>query len=560
MDCISKYSRYPRPQIAKRTWPNNEIKHAPVWCSVDLRDGNQALTEPMSVAEKTEFYKLLLKLGFKEMEVGFPSASQVEYDFIRKLIDEKMVPEDVTLQVISPCREELIDKSIDALEGAKRVIIHLYMPLSELQRRVVFKMTPEEVKEIVLKAVDKVKERSRTFAGELILEYSPESFTGAEPEVALDICNAVIERWDPKGDEKVIINLPATMELSTPNVYADLVEWMNEGLARRENVVLSIHTHNDRCTGTAASELGLLAGAERIEGTLFGNGERTGNVDLLTLAYNMMSQGIDPELDLSNIKEIQEVYERCSKLNVAPRHPYAGELVFAAFSGSHQDAINKGIHAMKEKGSVKWEVPYLVIDPADIGRAYEQIVRINSQSGKGGVAFVMETTYGFKMPKGMYREFGAIIQNLAEGKGELPPEIILQAFKDNYIEKKSPFHFRKLLTEERHVNEQDVQACVQLTYEYNGVERVRDAVGNGPIDAVMQIIRPESGMNLKVLDYSEHALGLGSNAQAAAYVHLLDSDTGVTTFGVGISSNITRASIRAMFSALNRLIEKKESF
>ncbi len=551
-----RYARVPVLSMPDRQWPNKEIEKAPVWCSVDLRDGNQALIEPMVVEEKMEFFNLLVKLGFKEIEVGFPAASQIEFDFLRQLVERKMIPDDVTVQVLVQCREHLIERTFEALQGVKRAIVHIYNSTSTLQRDVVFHASKEEVKQIAIDGTKMVQKYAKDFPGEILLEYSPESFTGTEVEYALEVCTAVQEVWQPTPEKKIIFNLPATVEMNTPNVYADQIEWMNRNFKDRDSVILSIHPHNDRGTGVAIAELALLAGADRVEGTLLGNGERTGNVDILTLAYNMFSQGINPELDIENISEIVEVYERCTKMQVPPRHPYAGKLVFTAFSGSHQDAINKGVQAMKERDSRIWQVPYLPIDPSDIGRVYEPIVRINSQSGKGGVAFIMDTYFGYKLPKGMHKEFAARIQKIAEGQGEVAPEQIFEEFKKEYLEKKEPLHFRRLSVEEKHGADEAADTEVVLSYTEKGTEKVVRATGNGPIDAVLGGLRKEMAHTYKVLDYTEHSLGLGEGAQAAAYIHMLDTETGETTYGVGISSNITRASIRAIFSAMNRLNER----
>lgn len=548
-----RYQSAPVVDFKERTWPNKQITKAPIWCSVDLRDGNQALIEPMVVEEKIEFFKLLVKLGFKEIEVGFPSASQIEYDFLRQLVDRKLIPDDVTIQVLVQCRDHLIQKTFEALEGIKTAIVHIYNSTSTLQRDVVFGMDREAIKEIAVNGTRLVKEYTGTFPGKIILEYSPESFSGTELDFALDICTAVQDIWEPSPDNKIIINLPNTVEMTTPNVYADQIEWMHTHFKNRDSIILSVHPHNDRGCGVAASELALLAGADRVEGTLFGNGERTGNVDVLTIAYNMFSQGINPELELDDINEIIEVYERLCKIPVHVRHPYGGKLVFTAFSGSHQDAINKGVHAMQVKHKEIWEVPYLPVDPADIGRKYEPIVRINSQSGKGGVAFIMETYYGFKLPKGMHKEFADNIQHISEKQGEVAPDQIMQEFKKSYLEQKEPLHFRRSRFEDLTETSDPFDTLAKVTYTEEGIEKTFEATGNGPIDAVLRGLQKELGIHIKILDYSEHALGEGSGAQAAAYIHLLSMDTGKTIFGVGISSNITRASIRAIFSGLNRL-------
>ncbi|MBH1940372.1 2-isopropylmalate synthase [Mobilitalea sibirica] len=548
-----RYQRSPIINLPDRRWPNKEIEKAPIWCSVDLRDGNQALIEPMVVEEKVEFFQLLVNLGFKEIEVGFPSASQIEFDFLRQLVERKLIPEDVTIQVLVQCREHLLKRTFESLEGVKRAIVHIYNSTSTLQRDVVFHKSKEEIKQIAIEGTKLVKEYAKDFSGEIILEYSPESFTGTEVEYALEVCNAVGDVWEPTPNKKMIMNLPATVEMNTPNVYADQIEWMSRNLNNRDSIILSVHPHNDRGTGVAIAELALMAGADRVEGTLFGNGERTGNVDILTLAYNMFSQGINPELNITNINEIIEAYERLCKMKVHERHPYAGKLVFTAFSGSHQDAINKGIKAMKERNSTIWAVPYLPIDPSDIGRQYEPIVRINSQSGKGGVAFIMETYFGFKLPKGMHKEFAQVIQDLSEKQGEVAPDQIMNEFKVSYLDKKEPLHFRKCKFEDMTDGDEAGYTRAAVEYTDHGVTKVFDATGNGPIDAVQKGLQKQLGISFKVLDYSEHALSGGGNAQAAAYIQLLDIETGKTTFGVGVSSNITRASIRAMFSALNRL-------
>ncbi|MBO6113141.1 MAG: 2-isopropylmalate synthase [Lachnospiraceae bacterium] len=550
-----RYRKNPVMDFPERTWADKEIEKAPIWCSVDLRDGNQALVEPMVVSEKIEMFKLLTKIGFKEIEVGFPAASQIEFDFLRELVRQDLIPDDMVIQVLTQCREELIDRTFESLEGIKTAIVHIYNSTSTLQRDVVFHKNRDEIKQLAVDGTRMVKERAAGFPGKIILEYSPESYTGTEPDYAIEVCNAVINEWDPKGDDRVIINLPSTVEMTTPNVFADRIEWSDKHLERRENVILSIHPHNDRGTGVATAELALLAGAQRVEGTLFGNGERTGNVDILTIAYNMFSQGVDPELNIEDVNELIEVYEKCTKMKIDPRHPYAGKLVFTAFSGSHQDAISKGVTALKESGKDYWEVPYLPIDPADIGREYEPIVRINSQSGKGGVAFIMDSYLGFKLPKGMHREFADIVQKVSEKQGEVAPDQVMELFRENYLNKKEPIHFRKVnvtdLSDGSDNSEFDTR--VHVIYTDHGVQKEFEAVGNGPIDAVKRGLSEELGINVKVIDYEEHALTGGSNAQAAAYIHMLSADDNAITYGVGVSSNITRASVRAIFSAVNRL-------
>lgn len=552
-----RYQRVPVMNYPEREWPNKEIQKAPIWCSVDLRDGNQALVEPMVVEEKIEMFNMLVQMGFKEIEIGFPAASQIEFDFLRQLVERRLIPDDVTVQVLTQCRDHLLKRTFESIQGIPKAVVHIYNSTSTLQRDVVFHMDREEIKQIAIDGVDMVKKYMKDYDGKVILEYSPESFTGTEMDFALDICNAVQRAWGPTPDNKMIINLPSTVEMTTPNVFADQIEWMSKHLENRESIILSVHPHNDRGTGVAAAELAMLAGADRVEGTLFGNGERTGNVDILTIAYNMFSQGIDPELEIGDIKKIAEVYERCTKMHIDPRHPYAGKLVFTAFSGSHQDAINKGMHALMERKSEIWQVPYLPIDPSDIGREYEPVVRINSQSGKGGVAFVMDSFFGFKLPRGMHKEFADVIQKIAEKQGEVAPEQIMEEFRIEYLDRKEPYHFRKCKITDFESGDQFTTVAV-VTYSDHGETKQFEGVGNGPIDAVKRGLEEELGISIKVLDYSEHALTSGSGAQAASYIHLMDQKTGKVTYGVGISSNITRASLRGIFSAVNRLFGDAE--
>ena len=549
-----RYKHVPPVDLPQRQWPNKIIDKAPIWCSVDLRDGNQALIEPMVVEEKIEFFNMLVKLGFKEIEVGFPAASQIEFDFLRQLVERNLIPDDVRIQVLVQCREHLLKRTFEAIEGIQKVIFHIYNSTSTLQRDVVFHKDKDEIKKIATDATEMVRQYAVNYDGDLLLEYSPESFTGTELDYALEVCEAVMDTWGMATPERpIIFNLPSTVEMTTPNVYADQIEWMSTHFKNRDSIVLSLHPHNDRGTGVAATELALMAGADRVEGTLFGNGERTGNVDILTLAYNMFSQGIDPKLELEDVRAIAEVYERCTKMTIDPRHPYAGKLVFTAFSGSHQDAINKGMQALKERGGDYWEVPYLPIDPSDIGRVYEPIVRINSQSGKGGVAFVMDTFYGFKLPKGMHKEFADVIQKISEKQGEVAPEQIMEEFRANYTERKEPMHFRKCQIHDTELSDGSFATLVTVTYTNHGIEKVFEGVGNGPIDAMKNGLEQELGIQIKVLDYNEHALTSGSGAQAASYIHMMDVKTGKATYGVGISSNITRSSLRGIFSAINRL-------
>ncbi|EKQ57018.1 MULTISPECIES: 2-isopropylmalate synthase [unclassified Clostridium] len=551
-----KYKRFETIKLKGRTWPDNEITKAPIWCSVDLRDGNQALINPMTVEEKVEFFNLLVKLGFKEIEVGFPSSSQIEYDFLRKLVDENHIPDDVVVQVLTQARPHLIKRTFEALKDVKQAIVHIYNSTSVLQRDVVFNMSKEEIKEIAIEGTKLVKKYSESFDGKIFLEYSPESFTGTEVEYALEICDAVLDTWGAAKDNKVIVNLPSTVQMDTPNVYADQIEWMCRNFKDRERVIVSVHPHNDRGTGVADAELAMLAGADRVEGTLFGNGERTGNVDILTIAYNMFSHGVNPELNLENVNEIIEVYERCVKIPVHVRHPYAGNLVFTAFSGSHQDAINKGMKKYQERHDNIWQVPYLPIDPSDLGREYEALVRINSQSGKGGIAFVMDHCYGFKIPKVMQKEFADVIQRISEGKGEVSPSEVMEAFEREYLNLETPFKLVKCTISDISEDDGEEDTKVNVTIVYNGISKELEGIGNGPIDAFKNSLAESSLINVKIIDYTEHALSTGSEAKAAAYVYMERNDIDKKTFGVGVDSNITRASIKSMISAINRLYSK----
>jgi len=556
MDQVKRYRKFPIFRYPERTWMDQEITKAPIWCSVDLRDGNQALVDPMTVEEKVEFFQLLCKLGFKEIEVGFPAASQIEFDYLRTLVEKNLIPEDVTVQVLVQCREELLERSFQALQGVKKAIVHIYNSTSVLQRDVVFGKSREEITAIALSAVEMVKRHEKDFSGELRLEYSPESFTGTEMDYALEICNAVISAWGTKAGREIIINLPNTVEMHSPNVYADQIEFMSKNMKEREHVILSVHPHNDRGEGIASAELALLAGAQRVEGTLFGNGERTGNVDILTLAYNLFSHGIDPKLNLENVREIQEVYERCTKMSVPDRHPYAGKLVFTAFSGSHQDAINKGVLAMRERKNPFWEVPYLPIDPADIGRQYEPVVRINSQSGKGGVAYLMSRTHNLELPRRLQVEFSRIVQRHTDTYGgEINAETLWKIFADEYLPTSAApglqpwgrFELRK--SQVGTVDDEHVELHAELTD--NGVLTAIDANGTGPIDAFVSALH-QFDLDVRVLDYSEHAMSQGRDAKAASYVEA--AVDGKIVWGVGIDSSITRASYKAVISAVNRAL------
>jgi 2-isopropylmalate synthase len=544
---VGKYRPYPKIDLPNRKWPNNTITKAPKWCSVDLRDGNQALINPMNMDKKLELFSLLLKIGFKEIEVGFPSASKIEFDFLRRLVDDKLIPDDVTIQVLVQAREHLIAKTFEALKGVKKATIHLYNSTSTAQRKMVFKKSKEEIIALALEGVDLVKKYEKKHDGEIFLEYSPESFTGTELEFAAKISNAVTARWGISDKRKVIINLPATVEMSTPNVYADQVEWMSEHLDNRENVIISTHTHNDRGTSVAATELALLAGADRVEGTLLSNGERTGNVDIITLALNMTTQGVESNLDFSNVNEVIDVVERCTEIKTHVRHPYVGELVYTAFSGSHQDAINKGLAHRKASKEVFWEVPYLPIDPEDVGRSYESIIRINSQSGKGGVAYILEKNFGYQLPKAMHPEIGKLVQNVSDKKGqELSSEEILKIFEDNY------FHVKEhiSLTDFTVSSVKGISKCT-LTYIYNGKEITVEGEGNGPVDACKDALMKNYKNDFIINSYYEHSYGNQSSAKAIAYIEIQTKDT-LSCFGVGADNDIATASVKALFCALNR--------
>lgn len=543
-----KYRPFPQVDLPDRKWPFQRISKAPRWCSVDLRDGNQALVIPMNVQEKKEMFDLLVRTGFKEIEVGFPSASQTEFEFVKMLIEDGLIPDDVTIQVLTQAREHLIRKSFDALRGAKRAVMHLYNPTSELQRRVVFGMGRREIIDIAIQGAKIIKQEAERMDTAITFEYTPESFTGTELDFALEICEAVMDVWEPTPENKIILNLPSTVEMATPNVYADQIEWFCCHIKNKDCAVISVHAHNDRGTAVAATELALLAGAERVEGTLFGNGERTGNVDLITVAMNMFSQGIDIGLDFSDINRHIEVFERCAKMPVSARHPYAGELVYTAFSGSHQDAINKGIKIYRQNRPDHWEVPYLPIDPFDVGRSYESIIRINSQSGKGGVAYVMEHERGFQLPKAMHPEFGAVVQTISDKTGnEVRPDMIWEAFEREYLKPANPITF--INSEVRRTSEADVK--VSAVVEVNGSKQEISGDGNGPIDAFSHAIRSGLGMDFRLVSYHEHALDTGSDSKAAAYIQIEESE-GVNCFGVGVDTNIDIASFKAIISAINR--------
>ena len=507
---VYKYVAYPQVNMPNRNWPNRTITKSPVWCSVDLRDGNQALRTPMNLDEKIEFFHLLVKLGFKQIEIGFPASAEVEYEFTRKLIEDNLIPEDVCIQVLTQARDHLIERTFEAIEGAKQAIVHLYNSTSTLQREVVFQMSPKEIKQIAVDGTKLVKfHATKIPETKITFEYSPESFTGTELEFALDVCESVMQVWQPTEKNKAIINLPATVELSTPNIFADMIEWFSRHFQNRNEIILSIHNHNDRGTGVAATELGLMAGAERVEGTLFGFGERTGNVDIVTLALNLFSQGVDPKLDFRNINRAAEIYKRCTRMPIHPRHPYVGDMVYTAFSGSHQDAIKKGMDHYKTIKNDQWAVPYLPIDPRDVGRTYEKIIQINSQSGKGGVAYVMDHHFGFKLPKSMHPELGQMIQKEADKTGdEITPERIYEIFEVEYLKVESPFKFK-----ECEINTKGNQTRVKLQLEVNDITQIYSGSGNGPLDAVGNALKSSGTVQFKLISYSEHALDQSTSSE-----------------------------------------------
>ena len=545
-----KYSAFKPIDLKNRNWPNKLIEKAPIWCSVDLRDGNQALIEPMGAERKNRMFDLLCKLGFKEIEVGFPSASKTDFDFVRDLIENKKIPSDVNIQVLTKAREELIINTFDSLKGASKAIVHFYNSTSTLQRRVVFDQDKDGIKKIATDAAELIKRlASENTSTEWTFEYSPESFTGTELEYAREVCDEVVEILKPVSKNKIIINLPATVEMSTPNIYGDQIEWMNNNLKNRKDICLSLHPHNDRGTAVAASEFGLMAGADRVEGTLFGNGERTGNVDIVTIALNMLTQGIEPELDFSNINSVMREVEYCNQLPVHPRHPYAGDLVFTAFSGSHQDAIKKGFQAIKKSNDPKWEVPYLPIDPADLGRNYEAVVRINSQSGKGGVAFLLEKDHGVSLPRRLQISLSQKIQKLADESGkEISSSEIWDIFEKSYLQPVNNFSYIKHASSSK----QEMHS-LELTMNMNDRETIIQGSGNGPIDSFINGLSNEVGVNIKVADYHQSAISSGSDAKAAAYIEL--ENNGETFWGVGIHPNTTRASFDAIIVGLSKLLK-----
>jgi 2-isopropylmalate synthase len=553
---FEKYTPFAPIALSDRQWPTKVTTAAPTWCSVDLRDGNQALVIPMNLEEKLLFFKLLCDIGFKEIEVGFPSASATEYTILRTLIEKNHIPQDVAVQVLVQSRSHLIEKTFDSIVDAKNVIFHFYNSTSTLQRKVVYKTDMKGITDIALEGAKVISEHAKKAIQDgmnLRFEYSPESFSGTELDFSIDICEKVMDTLGASPQNKIILNLPATVEMSTPNGYADQIEYFCRNLPNRDNAIISIHPHNDRGTAVAASELALLAGAQRIEGTLFGNGERTGNVDILTIALNMFTQGIDPKLNVYEMNKIKEVYEKCTKMEVHQRHPYAGELVFTAFSGSHQDAISKGIEYMKKSGSDKWEIPYLPIDPADLGREYEPIIRINSQSGKGGAAFVLQTYYGLNLPKAMHPEFGSIVKQASDEKGdELSKEDIYSLFEQEYLSILTPYSLKNHKINEQATDTDENTVIFEGIISHNGKESTISGEGNGPIDAFIKALTGIEIKGFEVVSYDEHAITKGSDSKAISYIQLAD-EKGNKTFGVGISSNINLASIKSIISAINRL-------
>jgi 2-isopropylmalate synthase len=551
---FEKYIPFQQIKLENRQWPNNVISKAPIWCSVDLRDGNQALVDPMNMEEKLEFFHTLVDMGFKEIEIGFPSASETEYEICRELIEGNHIPDDVTIQVLVQAREHLIRKTFEAVKGAKNVIIHFYNSTSTLQRKVVFKTDMEGVTKIAIEGAKLIKQLTDEYTGDtnFRFEYSPESFSGTEVENAVYICDKVMEALGSTKENPVILNLPNTVEMCTPNTYADQVEYFIKHIKDREACIISLHPHNDRGTGVASGELALLAGAERVEGTIFGNGERTGNLDIVTMGLNMFTQGVDPKLDFSNLPKLREIYERCTDMKINPRQPYIGELVFTAFSGSHQDAINKGMQYMKDSGTEYWEIPYLPIDPADVGREYEPIIRINSQSGKGGAAFVMSHNFGYDLPKKMHPEFSKLVQAKCEELGrELIPKELFEVFSENYLETKQKYALTKRKIYEESENGKDyVHFKGKMTIDSTD-EVALSGVGNGPIDAFFNAIKQVGLDKYEFISYSQHAISQGSDSKAVSYIELKRPD-GKNIFGIGIDSNVNVASVLGVLNAINR--------
>ena len=548
---FEKYQPFEPIRLTDRSWPDAVITKAPIWCSVDLRDGNQALISPMDSERKKRMFLTLVDMGFKEIEVGFPAASQTDFDFVRMLIEDNLIPDDVIIQVLTQAREELIYRTYESFQGAKQAIVHLYNSTSTLQRRVVFGLEKDGITKIATDGAKLVRELAQKSDTRVAYEYSPESFTGTELDYAVEVCEAVMDVYEPTPENKIILNLPATVEMATPNIYADQIEWFLRNIKNRESVILSLHPHNDRGTGVAAAELGVMAGADRVEGTLFGNGERTGNVDVISLGMNMFSQGVDPELDMSDMNSLVRVAEHCNQLPVHPRHPWAGELVFTAFSGSHQDAIKKGMSAIQESNSGIWEVPYLPIDPQDVGSTYEAVIRINSQSGKGGVAYILEQDYGYVLPRRLQIEFSQVIQRITDDTGgEITSEDIWKSFNEEYLDATTPFDFVEHRTvPDTHASERRSMTAVVRV---DGAEKVISGKGNGPIDSYVDALKSQCDVDFKVIDYRERAFGAGADARAVAYVEIETPEGAL--FGVGEHVNIVTASLKAVTSAVNRAI------
>ena len=547
----TKYRPYPPMQMPNRKWPNNTITKAPIWCSVDMRDGNQSLEIPMNLQEKLNFFQFLVKTGFKEIEIGFPAASDTEFEFARCLIENNLIPDDVVVQVLTQSRPHIIKKTFESLKGAKKAIVHLYNSTSTLQRDVVFGNSMQETIDLAVSGAELiVEEAAKMPETEFFFEYSPESFTGTEMPFAVEICNAVLDVWKPTPDHKAIINLPSTVEMATPNVYADQIEYCCENLKYRDSIYVSLHAHNDRGTAVAATELAILAGADRVEGTLFGNGERTGNTDIMNVAMNIFSQGIDPELDFTQIDKAVEIYEKSTRMSISPRHPYAGSLVYTAFSGSHQDAIRKGMEAMKTHPD-RWEVPYLPIDPMDVGRNYDPIVRINSQSGKGGVAFILEQNYGLFLPKAFQQDFSSITTSMSDKRHkDLTPADIYEAFVDHYVDGRAPL---ELVSYKEIVRTDHEDVAIEAKCNFRGKSITITGEGNGIISALCRAIEEKFDISMEVVDYREHSMSHGTKSRAISYIQIADSNGGMY-FGAGTSSNITKSGLRAVISTTNKII------
>ena len=551
-----KYRPYETVDLPDRTWPDVVVTSAPIWCSTDLRDGNQALVNPMDTGRKRRFFDLLVAIGVNEIEVGFPSASKTDFDFVRTLVEDGLIPRDVTIAVLTQARPELIERTFEAIEGAERAIVHLYNSTSVTQRRVVFRMDRDGITELAVKGTRLCKRLAAETATEIVFQYSPESFHHTELDYALEICEAVADEWGPTPAEKMIVNLPTTVEQFPPNVYADRIEWFGREFTHRDSSILSVHPHNDRGTAVATAELGLMAGAERVEGTLFGNGERTGNVDMITIALNLLTQGVDPGLDLSQIDEARAIVEECNELPVHPRHPYAGELVYTAFSGSHQDAIKKGMDAQERSGSPLWDVPYLSIDPKDVGRSYEAIIRVNSQSGKGGVAYLMAADHHLELPRGLQVDFARKVQQITDGRGgELTSAELMETFSTNYLEHGGPYE----LVAYTHSSEEESDQ-IAARVRVDGEERVIEGEGNGPLAALVDAFARAFGITISVRTYHEHAMSASADAKAAAYVEADVGDEAI--WGVGVHSSILTASLRAIVNAVNRSVvpDAREAF